>query len=161
MKPTETKYQSSFYMLVFFMLIFFSNNIFCQKIYTLNYQIAGKDSSNKIQQLGLKTLFESKDDATLYINKLPATLLSKGFPAASVDSVLYDSASAIVKIYPGQKYTWAQISTDSIDPFVLDQTGWNEKQFENKEMDFYRLQSQQHKILEYYENNGYPLQKFH
>ena len=157
MKPTGNKYQSSILLIVFIMLIFFPYSVFCQKIYTLHYKIADKDSSNKkIQQLGLKTLFETKNDATFYINKLPETLLNKGFPTASVDSVLYDSTFAIVKIYLGRKYTWAQISTDSIDPFVLEQTGWNEKQFENKQMDFYRLQTQQSKILEYYENNGYP-----
>ena len=38
----------------------------------------------------------------------------------------------------------------------MDNTGWNEKEFENKEIDFSSLQRQQQKIIEYYENNGYP-----
>lgn len=156
MKPKGTTYLSSILLLVFIMLVLIPNSVFCQKTYTLHYKIADKDSSNKMEQAPLTTLFETKEDAALYINKLPETLLNKGFPTASIDSVLYDSTFAIVKIYLGRKYTWAQISTDSIDPFVLEQTGWNEKQFDNKVMDFKRLQSQQSKILEYYENNGYP-----
>ncbi|MEO9051496.1 MAG: hypothetical protein ABI208_08105, partial [Ginsengibacter sp.] len=74
----------------------------------------------------------------------------------SVDSVFYDSLYARANIYLGNKYKWAQINTDSVDQNVLDYTGWNEKQFNNKEIDFARLRLQQEKIIGYYENNGYP-----
>ncbi len=156
MKPTETKYLSKRLPLIFILLFLFSSSVYCQKEYSLHYLIADKDTSYSIQQTDLKTAFKTKEDATLYVNKLLITLMNKGFPTASVDSVMYDTSFATVKLYLGKKYTWARISTDSIDPYVLEQTGWRENQFKNKEMDFVRLQSQQHKILEYFENTGYP-----
>ncbi len=156
MKPNENKYLSHVLPLIFIMLILFSKRVVCQATYGLHYLVTDKDTSYTIQQPNLKTAFKTKEDATLYLNKLPATLVNMGFPTASVDSVRYDSTFATAKIYFGKKYTWARISTDSVDPYVLDQTGWHENQFENKEIDFVQLQSQQQKILEYYENSGYP-----
>ena len=83
-------------------------------------------------------------------------LLNKGFPAASVDSVFYDSMSAKAILFLGEQYKWAQINTDSIEQDALASIGWNEKQFDNKKMDFNRLEVQQERIFNYYENSGYP-----
>ena len=118
--------------------------------------LAGKDTSYKLQQLGLTTSFDGKEFAFVYVSALPGTLLGKGFPAASVDSVLYDSTSANVDLYLGEQYKWVQINTDSIDNKLLDATGWNARQFKNKKIDFTRLQQQEERILNYYESNGYP-----
>ena len=118
--------------------------------------LAGKDTSYKLQQLGLTTSFDGKEFAFVYISTLPGTLLGKGFPAASVDSVMYDSTSANVDLYLGEQYKWVQINTDSIDNKLLDATGWNARQFKNKKIDFTRLQQQEERILNYYESNGYP-----
>ena len=96
--------------------------------------LAGKDTSYKLQQLGLTTSFDGKEFAFVYISALPGTLLGKGFPAASVDSVMYDSTSANVDLYLGEQYKWVQINTDSIDNKLLDATGWNARQFKNKKL---------------------------
>src|SRR6185312_4530615 len=99
---------------------------------------------------------DGKEFANVYINALPQMLISKGFPAASVDSVKYDSTQASVNLYLGEQYKWIEINTDSVDNNLLESTGWNEKQFKNKPIDFTRLQHQEENILNYYENNGYP-----
>ena len=145
--------------LIFLMVFFFSNPVFSQDNYKIRYILSGKDTSYNIQQLGLKSTFENKTFAEVYINKLPETLLIKGFPTASVDSVFYDSLSARVIIYSGKKYQWAEITTDSVDQSALDNVGWNAKQFFNREIDFKRLHFQQDKIIGYYENMGYPFAK--
>ena len=156
MKPATTKYLSNVVVLV--LLLFFTNSsvAFSQKKYTIYYSLSGKDTLVNRQQLGLISDFENKESAQKYISELPAYLLNKGFPAASVDSVSYDSLSAKVKLYLGEKFRWAEISTDSVDNNVLEKTGWNSKQFENKPIDFSRLQLQEKKINNYYENTGYP-----
>src|SRR6185312_7435214 len=156
MKPATSKYLSRIVALV--LLSFFANphDSFCQKKYTVIYSSSGKDTSVNFQQLKLETDFENKQAAQKYINELPVSLLNKGFPVASLDSVYYDSLAAKVKLYLGEKFRWAQISTDSVDEEVLEKTGWNSRQFENKPVDFSRLRLQQKKISDYYENNGYP-----
>src|ERR1700712_4832986 len=115
MKPTVIKYSGRIVFLIPILLFFFTSNTYCQKKYTLNYLPAGKDTSYKLQQLALTTSFEGKELAVTYISTLPAILLGKGFPTASVDSVRYDSTSASVDVYLGEQYKWAQISTDSVD----------------------------------------------
>jgi outer membrane protein assembly factor BamA len=140
----------------FLMIFLFPFVAFSQKKYTVQYIAAGKDTSSQIQQFNFKTIFDRRESAETYINKLPQMLVSRGFPTASVDSVLYDSTIAKVKLYIGAKYQWAQISTDSIEPYILENTGWSEKQFENKNIDFLRLRLQEQKIIEYFENSGYP-----
>ena len=140
----------------FFTMFLFPTVVFSQQKYTVEYISTGKDSSSQIQQFNFKTIFETRELAKSYINKLPQMLLNKGFPTASVDSVFYDSTKAKVKLYIGEKYQWAQISTDSVEPYILENTGWNEKQFENKDIDFSRLRLQEQKIIEYFENSGYP-----
>jgi outer membrane protein assembly factor BamA len=156
MKPAIPKYLRRIPMLIFLMIFLFSATVFSQKKYNVHYILSGKDSSYNIQQLDLKTVFEIRETAETFINKLSQTLFSKGFAAASIDSVFYDSTEAKAKIYLGQKYKWAKISVEGIDKNVLDNTGWNEKQFENKPMNFSLIELQQKKIIEYYENNGYP-----
>jgi outer membrane protein assembly factor BamA len=156
MKPKSLNYTSYVSLLLLLGLLLFSNNIFCQKKYVLQYNLSGKDTLYKLQQLDLKLNFDTKQAAQLYLNQLPAMLLSKGFPAASVDSVFYDSTSAKAILFLGEQYKWAQINTDSIEQDALASVGWNEKQFDNKKMDFNRLEVQQERILNYYENSGYP-----
>jgi outer membrane protein assembly factor BamA len=156
MKSATIKY---FCRIVFFIqipLLFFTSTILCQKKYTVNYSLSGKDTSYKLQQLGLTSSFDGKEFAIVYVSALPKTLLDKGFPGASVDSTSFDSASANVKLYLGEQYKWVQINTDSIDNKLLDATGWNAKQFKNRRIDFPRLQQQEERILNYYENSGYP-----
>lgn len=156
MKPATTKYLSSVVVLVLLLFIVGLPVAFSQKKYTVQYFLSGKDTLVNVQQLRITTDFENKESAQKYISELPATFLNKGFPAASVDSVSYDSLHAKVKLYLGNKFEWAEISTDSIDNTVLEKTGWNSMQFENKPVDFSRLQLQEKRINNYYENNGYP-----
>lgn len=156
MKSVAPKYISRILFLMMVILFFISNHVFSQKKYTVQYILSGQDSSYTVQQLGLTTNFDTKEDARKYISGLLTTFLAKGFPVASVDSVFYDSTFARVSFYSGEKYKWNHINTDSVDQNVLDHTGWNEKQFENKGFNFLRFRMQQQKILEYYENTGYP-----
>ena len=142
--------------LIFLVNFFFLNAAFSQKKYTVQYIFSNGETAHKFQQLNLKTIFDSKELAEIYVSSLPATLLSKGFPTASVDSVRYDSTEAHIVLYTGREYKWVSINTDSVDQNVLNNTGWNGKQFNNRKMDFSKLQVQQEKIINYYENSGYP-----
>ncbi len=152
----KTKYFTrSFILFLLFLFLFFSN-VFCQKKYTIQYLVQGKDTSYKIQKPELKTIFDDEETASTYVGSLPGILLSKGFPAGSVDSVKYDSTIAVVQLYLGEQFKWVEINTDSIDTKVLEATGWNAKQLSSNKMDFSRLQIQEEKIINYYESNGYP-----
>lgn len=156
MKPATTKYLSNILLLVFLLLFLNPKTVFSQQKYTVQYILSGKDTSYNFQRIGLKTIFENKDTASKYVGQIEKILFSKGFPAASVDSAFYDSTNAKVKLYLGEKYQWAEISTDSIDNTVLDEIGWNNSHFKGKGLNFSQLELQKERIVENYENNGYP-----
>ncbi|MEO8719989.1 MAG: BamA/TamA family outer membrane protein [Ginsengibacter sp.] len=156
MKRAIIKYLNGTALIIFFLLLLFTKNSSAQKKYSVQFSFSGKDTLYNIEQLNLKKTFDTRKEAKLYLDVLPQMLLGKGFPTASVDSVLYDSTIAAAKIYLGQKFKWAKITTDSVDKKALESIGWNEKEFENKVINFAILQTQQEKIIAYYENNGYP-----
>ena len=139
---------------------FFSSTIFCQvpssNQYQLVIQYVDKDSSFNKQPLRLQTSFVSQPQCLDYINQLPALLQMQGYMAASVDSIVLDTASTKINLYLGTQQHWVQLATDSIEKRVLDETGFFAKNFINKPANFNQLQGLKERILNYYENNGYP-----
>lgn len=109
-----------------------------------------------LSKTGLQTSFKSRDACVAYINDLPTTLQSKGYPAASIDSVQLDSAFAIIQLFFGESFKLAYVNTAGIDKKLLEQSGWNERIFRNKPLNIQQLMQFQVKMLDYLENNGYP-----
>ncbi|MEP6616285.1 MAG: BamA/TamA family outer membrane protein [Ginsengibacter sp.] len=112
-------------------------------------------SGSKIKQLHLTTLFGTGSLCLDYIQKLPGYLITKGYPAASVDSMYFDSSGAFIELYLGRQYKWAQINTGQSDPLVQKEFGWF-NQANNKIIDFFDLGKQEQLVLDYYERTGYP-----
>ncbi|HTB51686.1 MAG TPA: POTRA domain-containing protein [Ferruginibacter sp.] len=124
--------------------------------YQLRIQYVDKDSAFNPLQLKLQTGFSDRMACTLYINKLPAALNLKGYAAASVDSVSFDSTFATIQLYVGKQQHWVLLNTDSIDKKALSESGFISKAFNNKQVNISQLQNMQQRILNYYEINGYP-----
>ncbi|MBE7171061.1 MAG: BamA/TamA family outer membrane protein [Williamsia sp.] len=88
-------------------------------------------------------------------------LLSKGYPAASVDSVLYDSASAFVALFVGEAFRVAAIKIGAANQKELQEWGWQEPHLAGTPLAATQLERWQQGILEQYEENGYPFAKLH
>ncbi len=130
-----------------------------QNKYSLVINLVDKDSlfssgnySPELQSLHLQSSFKDMALCSSYVSRLPQTLVGQGYPAASVDSVYFDSLAAHVFLFLGPKFKWIEVNIDNVERKALDQSGWNK----NKKIDFNELQSRQQKILTYYENTGYP-----
>lgn len=123
--------------------------------YPLVVQSVDRDSSF-MAGFGLSTSFSSQNECVGYIMQLPGILQAKGYINASLDSVYYDSLSAKVILYVGDRYQWAALETKDVDPSVLEAVGWREKSFNGKFLDFVQVQQWQEKIITYMENNGHP-----
>lgn len=121
-------------------------------------QIAGVDKDSLFIQskLGLQNDFKTRSQCIEYIYKITGLLKAKGYPNASIDSIIQDSSSAAIYLYTGEAFTGGRIETDSVDQKILDGIGWNKKQSANHTMNFKQLESLKQRILEYLENNGYP-----
>ena len=142
--------------LLFFVFVLFQNNSVAQTIYQLNARCVDKTPEFLRNELGLQTEFSSRNNCVEYVNKLPSLLQSKGFVTSSIDSISFDSTFARVVIYLGQQYKWAHVNTTLADPQLLSVSGWNEKMFTNRQINFEQLKNVQDRMLVYLENNGYP-----
>lgn len=124
--------------------------------YNLLIKYIDKDSSSTLPELGLVTIFANQLLCMDYMNKLPALLQTKGYAAVSVDSLFFDSTFAVANIYLGKKQNWVQLRTDSIDKRALDESGFFSKNFTNKPFNFQQLEIIKARIINHYENNGFP-----
>ena len=139
--------------LLFSALLVFSSGVSGQKKYSILYILTDKDSLYNDIPAVLKNTFNSQEDAISYVKNLPDILLAKGYPVASVDSVYYDSAYATLDLYTGPKYTWKKINTDSVESGLLDRI----RIYPDKaDFSLNQLPLLREKILNYYEDNGYP-----
>ncbi|MGZ5254683.1 MAG: hypothetical protein ACXWV4_10055, partial [Flavitalea sp.] len=124
--------------------------------FPVNYKLADKDSAIQIGKAGLLRNFKERADAEEYLQKLPVNLAAKGFVTASIDSLKIDSLSAYVELFLGAQYRWTSLSLDSADAVFLRNAGLNLPGSSSKASGFNAVTNLQQKILDYYENNGYP-----
>ncbi len=136
------------------LLIFSGSGSYAQ--YALHVSLQSSDSMLTAAALGIPPSFKDRVACTDYIYKLPGLLQNKGFTAASVDSVRFDSLAAFIQIYVGDRFVWSSIRTLPEDAGLLHITGWSTKRMTGRELHLDRLQAEQQVILDYLENNGYP-----
>ncbi len=114
------------------------------------------DSAIDMHSIGMQTSFRNRSACSAYINGLTTYLTLKGYPAASVDTVRYDSASATVGLYLGSPYRLTRLKIQPEDKKLLQQWGWEEPPVDNASLDPQQLKKLQEGILDQFENNGYP-----
>ncbi|WP_081170537.1 hypothetical protein [Niastella populi] len=124
--------------------------------YPLQINPVDKDSVFIHSTLRLQSDFRNEVQAREYVNNLPVLLQSKGYPAASVDTAVYDSVGARCSLYVGETYQWARLHIDSADRKLLDAISWNARGAKKQALSFDQVMAAQQKLLDYLENNGYP-----
>lgn len=119
-------------------------------------QFADKDNSFNPQPLQLQTSFSDITSCSGYIFKLPSLLSAKGYPTASVDTILEEKGRTTIRLFLGKQYRWVKLQPGNIDKKALDESGFSARQFNGKLLDMQQLQSLEERIVRHYENNGYP-----
>ncbi len=132
-----------------------------QTSYRLYPRCVDKDFNYLQDTIGVQTIFTSRNACIEYVNKLPANLQSKGFVTVSLDSIFFDTSSAKIVLFLGQRYKWARLNTSQVSQEILSSARWNEKLFTGKSMDFPQVRSFQEVMLHYLENRGYPFGKIY
>lgn len=143
--------------LIFCYLFFSFGQLFAQQQeYSLVINAADKDSLFNAGSLDIKTSFTNEPELDKYVSNLPTLLTSKGFPAASVDSIWKINNRTNILLYTGPRYSWLQLRLSGIDESTLSAIGFLEKNYDNKLVNFPQLQALQDRLLNYYEKTGYP-----
>lgn len=84
---------------------------------------------------------------------------SKGFLAASIDSLSIQGNDYQAYCYTGGRFSWASLSLDSVPAALLNAAGINGSDFSNRPVNPLELSRLSEKILTYYEQNGFPFAK--
>lgn len=127
--------------------------------HSLNIRCVDCDPLLIVQLSSAKKDFTSRVESEAYARTIPSTLHSKGYPTASLDSLVSDSASTTAIVYLGPAFTWLSVRVDEIEPVLLYQAGWTDNSFEGKIFSFDNLKVGQERMLDYLERNGYPFAK--
>ena len=127
--------------------------------YRLQIKPVDKDSVFISSTLRLQSNFRNEVLAKEYLDNLPNLMQSKGYPAASIDTVYYDSLGAVCSLYVGETFQWAHLRIDSADRKLLDAINWNTRANNKQALSFEQVLAARQKLLDYLENNGYPFAK--
>jgi outer membrane protein assembly factor BamA len=93
-----------------------------------------------------------KPQLSQILNKLH----SKAYLTASTDSIIVDSSHYHVYIHLGKIYKWTSLKNKNIDEEILSKIGFRDKVYNNRPFSQKQLINFYHKIISFYENNGYP-----
>ncbi|NJO25310.1 MAG: hypothetical protein HC867_05295 [Bacteroidia bacterium] len=141
------------------MFIITSGCIRAQQKYRLSIRPVDKPLEFTIHAVGLTTEFADRQQCAGYIDKLPVLLQSKGYVSASLDSIHYDTDSAILVLFLGEAYYWKNLDIEGVDQQLLEVSGLKKNKFEGNILDFESVSGIQFQMLRWLENNGYPFAK--
>ena len=109
--------------------------------------------------LPIKTQFSNPTAALEYVQQLPIVLQAKGFLSASIDSLTKDLSSITIQLYLGKQYRWKQLYVANKDWPLINQIGFKKSDFNAQPFNQQQVVLLQEKLLDYFDNNGYPFAK--
>jgi outer membrane protein assembly factor BamA len=130
-----------------------------QNIHRLVINTVDKDSDFVAKNLSLKSSFDNSTLCTDYVIKLPSLLQSKGYISASLDSVVSSDSQTIAYVFVGDNYGGLHLHIPSEDYDVLQQSGLKSHADASQQIKMQDYELMQDKLLDYFENNGYPFAK--
>lgn len=113
-------------------------------------------SNNFISNNGIITNFSSITSAENYVYKLPEYLFNKGFPAASVDSIIKTDSSIVVFLFTGPSCKILNLKIPESQKEWAQGAGPYLKNNKISAIDFFQFLKLREKIINDYENHGYP-----
>ena len=129
---------------------------YAQERYVLKCLFTDKDTTAQRQSPVLLTDFRSRSACVSYIEGLASSLRSKGYLAASIDSVAFDSTGARLWLFLGEAYQWTSIALPLSEAGLLESAGWEYFPDSGDVVDFHRLEASKEKLIGFLGNNGYP-----
>lgn len=127
-----------------------------------NLEILAYDSldaeevSALVKQISYQKSFLSFRGLQNELEKFLLKLYDNAYLAATFDSLGSDSLNLKAFLRLGKPYKWANLSKGNVEEAVLSEVGFREKIYANKAFYFKEVRKFLEKLLQYYENNGFP-----
>jgi len=124
----------------------------------INVQIIPLDSVAKLKLQNQKLEFKTEDslNAIKKLKQFSDDWTSKGFLAASFDSLYTDSLNIKAFFYLGSKYSLQNLSFDDVPQFILKKSDLAKTVSKKKSITLKQFLSLREEIIKHYENSGYP-----
>jgi len=125
-----------------------------QDQFSVSYSDENNPSIHVIGKQSLLQLFNDKDSALRYFQRLPAVAQSEGYLAFSVDSISIQDSFTIVKLYLGRPTHSIFLDLSQLKKFT-----WLSTYIPNRDsvtVSFIDWKKMQQQILDGCENHGYP-----
>lgn len=90
------------------------------------------------------------------LENIISQLNSQAYLTATIDSIVVGDIYFKGFIHLGKQYKWTYLTTKGIDEEVLSKIGFRDKIFTNRPFNNRQLYSFYEKLIQHYENNGYP-----
>ena len=141
------------FLLILFFVLFGLTTVFSQKI---ELAIVFNDTTIKTTKLITQNRYFDANQLNNELNKVINELNGKAYLTASIDSIIVDTTFYKAYIHLGKVYQWNYLTPVNIDEEVLSKIGFRDKVFNNKPFNKSQLNSFFVRIINHYENNGFP-----
>lgn len=139
--------------LILFFVLLGLTTVFSQKITLTTFF---NDSTIKSSKLITYNKYFDVSQLSNELNKVINELNGKAYLTASIDSIVVDTTFYKAYIHLGNVYKWNYLTPVNIDEEVLSKIGFRDKVFNNKPFNKGQLSSFFVRIINHYENNGFP-----
>lgn len=135
------------------MLIFVT---YGQKSYMLSFSQCSENTEVKTKT----RYFKSEKELLDHVNNTKNTLVRKGYVLANLDSLIWDSLSAMVFFYQGPKFDRLVIQVQERDKYLIRKMPrLNERFLKNTDFNPAEVERILVELLNYLQNNGFPFAK--
>jgi translocation and assembly module TamA len=109
-----------------------------------------------LKKINFKKHLASKNSALKELNTIIALFQSKGYLLVRADTAQQSANSIDVTIDPGKQFKWTKLKLGNLNPSLASKIGFSEKLYFQKPFSAKQVTQLKERILNYYENNGYP-----
>lgn len=106
----------------------------------------------------IKDIEKGKDSVILnqFANQILESLAEQGYLSVQIDSISETLHNGTIYISAGNQFHWINLNSDSIEPYVLRAIKLKPTDFKNRVINLTKLNHLKQKLVEYYENTGFP-----
>lgn len=129
--------------------------IFCAEAQNYGLKVANENAL-PLKKINFKKNHSNKQLALKELNSILLYFQSKGYLLVSADTIEQSNNHITVSIEPNQQLKWAQLKIGNLNPSIASRVGYSEKLYLQKPFSGKQLGQLKEKVINYYENNGYP-----
>jgi outer membrane protein assembly factor BamA len=136
--------------------LFFPGTSQAQKSYRLQIYLLDKDSLFLDHTVEFKTAFADSASVFHELSNVLNRLHQLAYAEASFDSLAQHDCLLFAWLHVGRQYQWGSLRNGNVEKEFLDRSGFRERLYQGRLLDYAQIKSLKERILEQAENNGYP-----